>query len=42
MCGDSTSLVAGFQAGAGYFGPNRWFDAFLVFEFGLVATGSGG
>jgi hypothetical protein len=35
MCGDSASLVAVFNLGPGYFGPTRWFDAFLAFEFAL-------
>jgi hypothetical protein len=44
MCGDSTSLVAVFNRGPGYFGPKRLFDAFLAFEFALRGnrSGSGG
>jgi hypothetical protein len=32
---DSASLVAVPDRGSRYFGPNRWIDAFLAFEFGF-------
>jgi len=35
---DSASLVAVPDRGSGYFGTNRWIDAFLAFEFGFFRS----